>query len=174
MAVNLPLFQIDRFGLMSHTWSLWGSITELQDEGLSVFAVFMLIVLIIAPVLLVVLASLRLVLPVPGEHQRWLHVAIHNVAEWCMLDVFALAMILYLSEERNFAHLDLKSGIWYLFVAMALFHVVMYAVASLMRREAEAAGHAARRVFTRQSDGGALLLKRYATPSLETVVDLPY
>ncbi len=135
MAVNLPLFKIDRFGLMSNEWSLWSSITELRSDGLSIFAFFMLLVLIIAPVALVALATLRLVLPVPCRHQGWLQVAIHNVAEWCMLDVFALAMILYLSEERNFAHLDLKSGIWYLFVAMALFHLVMYAVASLMRQD---------------------------------------
>ena len=137
MAVNLPLFQINRFGLMSNTWSLWGAITELQSENLGFFAGFMLFVLLIAPAILVIIAILVLVLPLRQQKQRWLYVAMHHVYEWSMLDVFALAMLLYLSEERNFAHLDLKAGIWYLFGVMVLFHMVMYATVYLVRRETD-------------------------------------
>jgi paraquat-inducible protein A len=135
MAVNLPLFQIDRFGLMSNTWSLWGAVAELQAEGLGFFAGFMLFFLLIAPAILVIIAILVLLLPIGQKPQRCLYVAMHHVYEWCMLDVFALAMLLYLSEERNFAHLDLKAGIWYLFGAMVVFHLVMYATVYLVRRE---------------------------------------
>jgi paraquat-inducible protein A len=126
LAVGLPLFQIDKFGLMSNTWSLWSAIGELHDKGLSLFADLMLLFLVIAPAVLVLVAIALLVLPLRRRAQRVLYIAMHNINEWCMLDVFALAMILYLSEERNFAKLNLKSGIWFLFGAMVLFHMVMY------------------------------------------------
>jgi hypothetical protein len=52
-----------------------------------------------------------------------------------MLAVFVLALLLYLSEEKSFAELDLKIGAWFLFGSMALFHVVMFITVRTVRRE---------------------------------------
>ena len=126
LAVGLPLFQINKFGLMSNEWSLWSAIGELHNKGLDLFANIMMLFLVIAPAVLVLVAITLLVMPARRSVQHVFYIAMHNINEWCMLDVFALAMILYLSEERNFAQLDLKSGVWFLFGAMVLFHLVMY------------------------------------------------
>jgi len=138
LAVHLPLFQIDKFGLMSHTWSLWGAIMDFRSEsaGLHLFSVVMFMYLVAAPALLVLVALLVLLLPIRQHWQRRLYVAMHNIYEWCMLDVFVLALLLYLSEENSFAKLDLKLGVWFLFGSVVLFHGVMYMTVHTVRREA--------------------------------------
>jgi paraquat-inducible protein A len=137
LTVHLPLFQINKFGLMSNTWSLWGAIMELQHEslGLHLFSGVMFAYLVAAPALLVSIALLVLLLPLRQNRQRQLYITMHHVYEWCMLDVFVLALLLYLSEEKSFAELDLKIGAWFLFGSMALFHVVMFITVRTVRRE---------------------------------------
>ena len=81
-------------------------------------------------------ALLVLLLPVRQRVQRYLYVAMHNIYEWCMLDVFVLAFLLYLSEEKNFAPLNLKLGTWFLLGAMVLFHGVMFTTVQIVRRHA--------------------------------------
>ena len=137
LAVHLPLFQIDKFGLMSNTWSLWAAIMELRSQhvGLHLFSVVMFMYLCAAPALLVLVALLVLLLPIRQCWQRRLYVIMHNVYEWCMLDVFVLALLLYLSEESTFAELDLKLGAWFLFGSVVLFHGVMYMTVRTVRRE---------------------------------------
>lgn len=138
LAVNLPLFQIDKLGLQSNTWSLWGAIGELRTQsiGLNLFSIVMFLYLVAAPALLVLVALLVLLLPLRKRVQRHLYVAMHNIYEWSMLDVFVLALLLYLSEESNFAELDLKIGAWFLFGSMLLFHGVMFMTVLTVRREA--------------------------------------
>jgi uncharacterized paraquat-inducible protein A len=66
-------------------------------------------------------------------------------AEWSMLDVFSLAMVLYLSEQDNFVPLIIKHGTWYLFGSVVMFSGSILWAELVMRRailKREAAGTA--------------------------------
>lgn len=143
LAVHLPLFKIHQDWFVSYTWSLWTAILELGSKsvGLQVFSAVMYVYLIAAPALLVLVGLLVMLLPLRQRSQRWLYVAMHHIYEWCMLDVFILAFLLYLTEEREFVTLDLKEGSWFLFGSMVVFHAVMFMTVRTVRREAGMTHH---------------------------------
>ncbi len=116
-----PLFQIDQFGFASNLWSLKESIAFLYQSDLAVFASIMAIFLIIAPIASMCMLLFALYVPLPSIWRRRTALITRYVSEWCMLDVFSLAMVLYLSEEGNFAKLAIKPGMWYLFGSVVVF-----------------------------------------------------
>jgi paraquat-inducible protein A len=133
-AVALPLFKVDKFGLMSNSWSLLEAIEQFRSQGLTLFAMIMATFLIVAPAVLAVASVVLLLGPMHRRHQVIVARVLHHIYEWCMLDVFLLAMMLYLTEESTFAPLNLKAGFRYLIIAMVLFHVVKVLVSISIRR----------------------------------------
>ena len=85
------------------------------------FAVVMGLFLIVAPLVTILLLLISLYVPLSNTYRRRTYLWTRYVSEWCMLDVFALAMMLYLSEQNNFVELTLLNGLWYLFGAVVVF-----------------------------------------------------
>jgi len=133
-AVALPLFKVDKFGLMSNSWSLLDAIEQFHSQGLTIFAMIMAMFLIVVPAVLAIASVVLLLGPMHRRHQLIVAHVLHHIYEWCMLDVFLLAMMLYLTEESSFAPLNLKTGFTYLIIAMVLFHVVKVLVSISIRR----------------------------------------
>ena len=129
-----PLFHVNQFGLVSNTWSLKAGIDYLFDGHLSLFAVVMVLFLIIAPLLTILLLLISLYVPLSNTYRRRTYLWTRYVSEWCMLDVFALAMMLYLSEQNNFVQLTLLNGLWYLFGAVVVFMVSLLWAEYVSRR----------------------------------------
>ncbi len=120
-AFSFPMFEVDQFGLRSNKWSLRDGVVFLFRDDLRVFAMVMFTFLVVAPV--AVLASLlgALFVPQPHRWRRRAYLVSRYITEWCMLDVFALAMVLYLSEQKNFVPLDIMHGTWFLFGSVVMF-----------------------------------------------------
>jgi uncharacterized paraquat-inducible protein A len=70
------------------------------------------------------------------------------VAEWSMLDVFSLALVMYLSEQSNFVPLIILRGTWLLFGSVVVFTGATlwaeYAMARAILRRDAAGGAAVR------------------------------
>jgi uncharacterized paraquat-inducible protein A len=142
-AVGQPMFQVDQFGMASNIWSLRDGIDYLFKEELRIFAMAMFLFLVVAPVAVLISILVALFFPQPHRWRRRLYLVSRYISEWCMLDVFALAMVLYLSEQTNFVPLRVDSGMWFLFGSVIAFSVatlwaeqVMFQV--IRRREEEA------------------------------------
>ena len=120
-AFDYPLFQVNNIGFVSNTWSLRGGIEFLFQSDLMVFAMIMFLFLVLAPIAVMVALLIALFIPQPHRWRRRGYLISRYIAEWCMLDVFALAMVLYLSEQKNFVKLDIKEGIWFLFGSVLIF-----------------------------------------------------
>lgn len=156
-AFSHPMFQIDQFGLVSNTWSLKSGIGFLFTDNLRIFAAIMLIFLVIAPLMVLLMMLVALYVPLPHRWRRRCYLWTRYAAEWSMLDVFSLAMVLYLSEQSNFVPLRIESGTWFLFGSVALFTGSILWAERVMRhaiRRREAAGITTFDGITRTLRGG--------------------
>jgi len=124
-AFSFPMFQIDQFGLRSNTWSLREGIGFLFRDELRLFAIVMFAFLVVAPIAVMVSLLGALFVPQPHRWRRRAYLVSRYVTEWCMLDVFALAMMLYLSEQKNFVPLDIKNGRWFIFGSVVIFSLAV-------------------------------------------------
>jgi paraquat-inducible protein A len=133
-AFSQPLFQINQFGLVSNAWSLQSGIEFLFTDNLRLFAAIMLFFLVIAPLMVIFLLMVALYVPLPHRWRRRCYLLTRYVAEWSMLDVFSLAMVLYLSEQSNFVPLIIREGTWFLFCSVVVFSVAILWAEFVMRR----------------------------------------
>jgi len=143
LAFSQPMFQVNKFGLASNVWSLQDGIAFLFTDDLQLFAAAMLLFLVIGPVLIMIMLLVSLYVPLPHKWRRRSYLMMRYTAEWSMLDVFSLAMVLYLSEQKNFVPLDIKHGTWYLFGSVLMFTGAILWAELVMRRailRREAAG----------------------------------
>lgn len=143
LAFSLPMFQVNKFGLASNIWSLQDGISFLFTDGLQVFAGVMFLFLVVGPVLVMVMLLISLYVPLPHQWRRRTYLMMRYTAEWSMLDVFSLAMVLYLSEQDNFVPLVIMHGTWFLFGSVLTFSGSILWAEFVMRRAVmtrEAAG----------------------------------
>jgi len=142
LAFSQPMFQVNKFGLASNIWSLEEGITFLFTDDLQLFAGAMLLFLVIGPILVLLMLLVSLYVPLPHRWRRRSYLMMRYTAEWSMLDVFSLAMVLYLSEQDNFVPLVILHGTWFLFGSVIMFTgAILWAEfvmgRAIRRREAE-------------------------------------
>jgi uncharacterized paraquat-inducible protein A len=146
MTFSTPMFQVDEFLMKSNVWSLKDGIAFLFTDGLQVFASVMFLFLVVAPVLVMLMLLISLYVPLPRQWRRRTYLMMRYTAEWSMLDVFSLALVLYLSEQSNFVNLAIMPGTWYLFGSVVMFSGSVLWAELVMRRaimKREAVGLAA-------------------------------
>jgi paraquat-inducible protein A len=134
LAFSKPMFQVDQFGMASNLWSLKDGIAFLFTDGLRLFAVIMLLFLVVGPAVVMTLLTTTLYIPMPHRWRRRCYLMTKYTAEWSMLDVFSLAMVLYLSEQANFVPLEIKGGTWFLFGSVVVFAGAVLWAELVMRR----------------------------------------
>ena len=148
-AFSQPLFQIHQFGLVSNIWSLQNGIEFLFTDDLRLFAGIMLTFLVIAPLMVISLLMVALYVPLPHRWRRRCYLLTRYVSEWSMLDVFSLAMVLYLSEQSNFVPLVIHEGTWFLFGSVVIFSGAILWAKFVMRRA----------ILRREAEGGNGFMK---------------
>jgi uncharacterized paraquat-inducible protein A len=144
-----PMFQVDKFGLVSNIWSLRDGIAFLFTDELQLFAIVMFLFLVVAPILVMLMLLVSLYVPLPHQWRRRCYLIMRYVAEWSMLDVFSLALVMYLSEQSNFVPLIILRGTWLLFGSVVVFTGATLWAEYAMRRailRRDAAGGAAVRL----------------------------
>jgi uncharacterized paraquat-inducible protein A len=120
-ALLVPFLEIDDWLFSDHPVSIAIAIAGLWDTGAQVFAIVIALFLVVAPVggglmTIYVLARLKRGLPAEGA-RRFLAVLRH----WEMLDVFALALGIFLVEGRAFVKTDLSWGAFLLALLLVLY-----------------------------------------------------
>ncbi len=121
LAVDLPFLQIDQFLLHSNAIGVADLCIELAKSKQWPLATLASIGLILVPAMLVVLeAWCFLTRTTPARHVARRHFA-NFLAEWAMLDVFCLALILFLLEGAHFVQTEARVGLWLIAGSALLF-----------------------------------------------------
>jgi uncharacterized paraquat-inducible protein A len=147
-----PMFQVDKMGLASNVWSLEGGISFLFTDELQVFAIVMFLFLVAAPILVMLMLLVSLYVPLPHQWRRRCYLIMRYVSEWSMLDVFSLALVMYLSEQDNFVPLVMMRGTWLLFGSVVVFSGATMWAEYVMRRAITHRETKGIRVFRRRGD----------------------
>jgi len=120
-ALLVPFLEIDDWLFSDHPVSIAIAIAGLWETGAQVLAIVIGVFLVVAPIgggllTIHVLARMKRGLPAVGA-QRFLAVLRH----WEMLDVFALALGIFLVEGRAFVRTDLSWGAFLLALLLVLY-----------------------------------------------------
>ena len=117
----VPFLEIDDWLLEDHPVSLLSTIRGLWASGAQALAVIAALFLIIAPALAGLVTLLWLLFAARGRHIEMLRGFALEIRRWAMLDVFALALGIFLAEGRDFVRTELSWGAILLAVLLAFY-----------------------------------------------------
>lgn len=121
LAVDLPFLQVDQFLLHSNAVGVADLCIELAKSKQWALATLASLGLIIVPALLVGVETWWfLTRATPVRHVARRHFA-NFLAEWAMLDVFCLALVLFLLEGSRFIQTEARLGLWLIAASAFLF-----------------------------------------------------
>ncbi len=135
-AVGSPYLEISQFLLAGHAYSIVRSVGALWSEEAYILAAIVSLTLIAVPVLC--LAGLFVAWWVPADRhgrRRW-RVALTAIWQWTMLDVFGLALLVFLTEGDSLVKTDVKPGLYLLLAAIIVLTTAFWLVTSANKREA--------------------------------------
>lgn len=117
----VPFLEIDDWWLEDHPVSLLSTIADLWESGARSLAVIAASFLVVAPVC-GCLASIGLLLALRRgrDGAGWTRIA-SRLEHWAMLDVFALALGIFLVEGNDFVRTELTWGAFLLALALAVY-----------------------------------------------------
>ena len=134
-AVGLPFLKISQFLLKGHAYSVVRSVGALWSEDAYVLAVIVALTLIAAPMLC--LAALFIVWwrRIDGYGRRRWRAILGPMWQWMMLDVFGLALLVFLTEGDSLVKTDVKPGLYLMLAAIIVLTTTYWLVMSANRRE---------------------------------------
>ncbi len=121
-AIDLPLVQVDQFMLKSNAFGMFDICSELWTSRRWALALLCSVGLLIFPVVKVLAeAFVWIARANPRRHPGYRR-AIDAIAEWSMIDVFALSLVLFLLEGGRFIKTEAQNGLWFIALAVVLSH----------------------------------------------------
>ena len=132
VAVELPFLKITAWYLTDNSYSILETIATLWTTGEPIFAVIVAVGLVVMPLakLLVIFATWSI-----GRSPYRFRIAtlrIRIVSQWSMIDVFGLAIGLFLLEGSGMVPVKGEVGAWALLVAIILNAVLAWTAGSLL------------------------------------------
>ena len=116
--LSAPLLQIHQFLLKDNAFGLPQAGHALFAHGQWALGLLVWGGLIGAPAAVIAAQFILWIVPAsPSRHAALWH-AIAAVREWSMLEVFAVALALFLSEGSSFIRTEARTGFWLLFIAI--------------------------------------------------------
>jgi paraquat-inducible protein A len=116
--LSAPLLQIHQFLLSGNAFGLPQAGDVLFAHAQWALGLLVWGGLIIAPAATIVVQTILWAVPAsPSRHAKLWHVAA-TIREWSMLEVFAVALALFLSEGSSFIQTEARAGFWLLLVAI--------------------------------------------------------
>lgn len=116
--LSVPLLQIHQFLLKDNAFGLPQAGHALFTHGQWALGVLVWGGLIVAPAAVIAAQLVLWIVPAsPSRHATLWHM-IATLREWSMLEVFAVALALFLSEGSSFIRTEARTGFWLLFVAI--------------------------------------------------------
>ena len=135
-AIGLPFLKISQFLLKGHAYSVVRSVGALWSEEAHVLAVIAGLTLVAVPVLC--LAALIVVWCRSMDRYgrlRW-RAVLTALWQWTMLDVFGLALLVFLTEGDSLVKTDVKPGLYLMLAAIVVLTATYWLVTIANRRAA--------------------------------------
>ena len=119
-ALVLPYIKITQMFLDHNSYSVLTTIAALWQDKRLLFSLLVLVFLVIMPVLRLLAITLLWYRKMPPgsfrKHEQWLRA----IGHWAMLDVFGLALALFLTEGGQVIKIEGTFGVWAMLVAISL------------------------------------------------------
>ncbi|MCH2134155.1 MAG: paraquat-inducible protein A [Phycisphaerales bacterium] len=133
-AVGLPYFQINEFLLRHNAYSVIKSITALSSAGAPGFAITMLAFLVVLPIARLLTMAILGLLPMNRRWRRGLDMWSSIIGAWSMLDVFGLALLLFLTEGARLVKFEIHTGLYMIIVAVGIYYLTLFVGTLAIRR----------------------------------------
>jgi paraquat-inducible protein A len=139
IALVTPYFQLNQFLLTSDQYSILSSLTALLQSHQPALAALVAVGLIIAPSIVLIMQIWLWIAPATqAKHQRR-NRRLRAVHEWCMLEVFALGLLLFLWEGTTLMKTDVRAGLWVILGTIVIYYtgsfVSLVALERISKRE---------------------------------------
>lgn len=120
-AISVPYLEIDDWLLEDHPVSILSTISGLWNSGARGLSLTMLLFLVVAPLLASIAGLVLIQRSMRGRSIAALREFVTRMRHWAMLDVFSLALVIFMIEGREFVRTDLTWGALLLAVLLALY-----------------------------------------------------
>jgi len=140
-ALRIPFLQVDQFLLASTSFGVFDVCVELWTHNHRALATLAWIGLVIVPAVTILLECWAWIWPATVTQHITRRRFVDGIYEWSMLDVFSLALVLFLLEGANFIKTEVHQGLWFIVSAVI--------ISQLCRRIAR---HTAQKCFRRRLD----------------------
>lgn len=125
LGVCMPVLRLTQFWLFSNDVTILGGALTLARGGEWALAAIIFIFAVLVPGLkLAALGALWYVLPPASPAGRRLARALDHVGRWAMLDVFVIALLVFVIKLRGLGHVTVMPG-FYLFCGAALLSIAL-------------------------------------------------
>ena len=133
-AIHTSYFKITAWFLNKNSYSVYESVLTLFDGKYYTFAYTMLGVLIVIPALRLLTMMILGFLPMNRMFRRILWRVSSTLGAWSMLDVFTLALLLFLTEGESLIKFQIREGLYAIIVSVAIYYItVMFGSMALKR-----------------------------------------
>jgi paraquat-inducible protein A len=116
--LDVPLLQVNQFLLKGNSFGLVEAGEALSANRHWALALLVWGGLVVAPVAVIAAQFAFWIIPASRPRQRLAWYGISFMREWSMLEVFAVALALFLAEGGGFIKTEMRTGFWVLFGAI--------------------------------------------------------
>ena len=122
IALVTPYFQLNQMLLTSDRYSILQSLTALLHTNQPALAALVAIGLIIAPSIVLIMQIWLWIAPATQEKHQRRNRRLRAFHEWCMLEVFALGLLLFLWEGTTLMKTEVKPGLWIILGTIVIYY----------------------------------------------------
>jgi paraquat-inducible protein A len=136
-AIGIPYVKITAWYLSKNEYSIFETMLALGSDGKILFASIVALFLVILPVVRIGAIGYLWYGRMSPDRFRQADERTRAIGAWAMIDVFGLALVLFLTEGSSVIPIERAPGFWAVFVAIALnfvlgitaFHVIKWRLA---------------------------------------------
>ena len=133
-AMGLPYFHISQFLLKHKAYSVIESILALGQSGSVAFALILLVFLVVFPLARISMMAAEGFIPMSHDNRTRLTWWSGIIGAWSMLDVFVLALLLFMLEGDRLIAFDVRAGLYMLIISVGLYYLTLFMHTSFVRQ----------------------------------------
>ena len=133
-AIGLPYFHISQFLLKHKAYSVIDSVMALAQSGSLAFALTVLVFLVVFPLARISLMALEGFVPLSDEIRSRVRWWSGIIGAWSMLDVFVLALLLFMVEGDRLIAFEVRGGLYMLIISVGFYYLTLALHAAQVRR----------------------------------------
>ena len=140
-AIGLPYFHISQFLLKHKAYSVIESVMALAQSGSLAFALTVLVFLVIFPLARISLMALEGFVPLSDETRSRVRWWSGIIGAWSMLDVFVLALLLFMVEGDRLIAFEVRGGLYMLIISVGFYYLTLFLHAAQVRQVSRGGRH---------------------------------